>query len=233
MSEFSANGVVGEVIEASTSRFVAQCRRDYLYHPPEFGAFVKVLPAGVVSPPATASFVSPVEEDPFADTPPAFSPPSDTPEGTLYALVFHAATGSAEPGRRPVAYGLDENTLRAEQPQIFALLTTDFSACHLGHIQNGRLCYGLPPRPPRLHAPITLCTPAEVCALTETPDFVRPLLALSGDTASDELIAASLRIAYQCRGEEFAFLVRAGKRLATLLRDDPERLASLLRKLEP
>ena len=49
----------------------------------------------------------------------------------------------------------------------------------------------------------------------------------------DELIASCLTSVYLCRDEEFAFLVRAGKQLANLLRDDPERLAALLRKLEP
>ena len=40
-------------------------------------------------------------------------------------------------------------------------------------------------------------------------------------------------VVFQDLNNDFAFLVRAGKRLALLLRDDPERLSALLRKLEP
>ncbi len=226
--------ILGEVIEASTTRFLAQCPRERLHAPPAFGAFVRVLPEGHNAPlpegVAVAGF-----EDPFADPAPlvpACLPPG-TPEGTLYALVCAATTGSAEPGRRPTAYGLDEAQLRAEQPQIFDLLATEFAALHIGFASEGRVRNYLPPHPPRLHAFVTACSPAEVCALTDAPDFVRFVLTASGETGPDELIAACLRHAYACRNADFAFLVRAGKQLAGLLREDPERLTALLRKLEP
>ena len=91
----------------------------------------------------------------------------------------------------------------------------------------------LPPRPPRLHAPVMACHAQETGAIPDAPDFLRAALAFPVETNADEIIAACLRRAFQCRDQDFAFLVRAGKRLALLLRDDPERLAALLRKLEP
>ncbi len=219
-------GIVGEVIEASATRFIAQCPADRLHAPPDLGTFVKICP----SPPRAASAPAP-PDDPFADAPtPA---PLKADDETIYALVCEASTGSREPGRRAAAYGLSEADLRAQQPQIFALLATEFAALHVGHAQDGRLRPYLPPRPPRLHAFVYACDDAEICALAEAPDLLRTLLGASGEVSADELVAACLRHAYQCRNQDFAFLVRAGKQLAGLLRDDPERLSALLRKIQP
>jgi hypothetical protein len=227
--------MLGEIIESGTTRFVAQCPPERLHEPPAFGAFVKVLPPGAFAPESAAPFVDPLAEDPFAD-PPRVMPatlPHNTPEDTLYALVYSAMTGSAEPGRRPAAYGLAEEELRAEQPQIFDLLATHFEALPIGCVRQGAIRVGLPPRPPRLHGFVYSCSCAEVCALTAVPDFARRLLSTPGVAHPDELLATCLLDAYRCRDNDFAFLVRTGKQLANLLRDDPERLTALLRSLEP
>ncbi len=237
----------GEIIEASTTRFVAQCPRERLHNPPALGTFVKVLPPGARAAqadrtPLPAAVLPPQRDpdsfDPFADPLPPISPgltllPDATPDDTLFALVCSAMTGGADMGRRAGAYGLEEAALQAEQPQIFDLLATEFMALPFGYVRAGRIRPGLPPRPPRLHAFVDACDCAEVRALSDTPDFVRQMLRASGDVHPDELIAACLAHVYACRDNDFAFLVRAGKQLAMLLRDDPERLAALLRKLEP
>ena len=92
----------------------------------------------------------PAIHDPFADpapAPPDALPPG-IPDGTLYAVVYSAGTGSAEPGRRPAAYGLAEDELRRQQPQIFDLLATEFSALHVGCARDGRFRAGIRPAPP-------------------------------------------------------------------------------------
>ena len=229
--------IAGEVIEASTTRFTAQCPAERLHLPPDFGAFVKILPPGTKPAPfhdAHPALSAVQEADPFAD-PPEISTAlhTDAADGTLYALVYFALTGSIEPGRRAAAYGLEEDELHRQQPQIVALLATEFAALHVGYAQAGRIRPYLPPRPPRLHARVWECTPAEVCALTESSDFLRPLLVPTGEVSPDELIAACLRTACLYRDNDTAYLVRMGKQLAMLLREDPERLTALLRKLEP
>lgn len=223
--------MVGEVIQAGTTGFTAQCPAERLHAPPEFGAFVRVRPPGTRSGTTTVP-ADLLLDDPFAE-PSSLVGKLDAPEETLYALVCMATTGSLDPGRRPAAYGLEEAELRAEQPQIFDLLVTEFTALHIGFLRDGRIRPYLPERPPRLHAMVEACSPAEVCALSESPDLLRSLLHTTGEVQTDELIAACLRRAYLCRNRDFAFLVRMGKQLAILLRDDPERLAALLRKLEP
>lgn len=228
---------LGEVVEASTAYFRAQCPRSLLHEPPELGAFVKITPSGATAAPAeNLANSAPPEDDPFAD-PPARSnlalERADAPDGSLYAVVCLAATGPSEPGRRASAYGLDENALREQQPQIFELLCTEFVARPVAHVEAGRIRIALPPRPPRLHAPTLDCGDRETCAIADAPDFLRALLAFPIESNADEIIVACLRRAFKACDQDFAFLVRAGKRLALLLRDDPERLAALLRKLEP
>ena len=226
---------LGEVVEASTAYFRAQCPRALLHEPPELGAIVKIMPRGASAASGEPSSAAlPPESDPFAD-PPARPAPTllAGPDGVIYAIVCLAATGPGEPGRRAAAYGLDEESLRAQQPQIFELLCTEFVARPVACMEAGRFRMALPPRPPRLHAPVMACDRQETGAIPDAPDFLRAALAFPVETNADEIIAACLRRAFQCRDQDFAFLVRAGKRLALLLRDDPERLSALLRKLEP
>jgi hypothetical protein len=173
--------------------------------------------------------------DPFADPKPlpVAGLPAGVPDETLYAIVTSAATGSAEPGRRPTAYGLEEEQLRRQQPQIFDLLATEFSAVYAGYAREGRFRAGVPPRPARLHAPVSDCSPEEVRAITDSADFLRALVTSPADVPVDELIVACIRHAYTCRDNNYSYLVRAGKLLANLLRDNPDRLTALLGRLEP
>ena len=80
---------------------------------------------------------------------------------------------------------------------------------------------------------MTDCSPEEVRAVTESPEFLRALVAASAEVPADELIVACLRHVSAVRGHDYPSLVRAGKRLAALLRDNPNRLTALLARLEP
>jgi hypothetical protein len=230
----AAVAAIGEVIAAGTTQFTAQCPRPLLHYPPIFGAFVRIIPGGASARMPAAEQIHTAIDDPFADPEtPIAGLPAGTPDETLYAIVYSAGTSSAEPGRRPTAYGLEEDQLRHEQPQIFDLLATEFSALHIGYARGGRFRAGISPRPPRLHAAVSECTPEEVRAISESPEPLRALVKSPLDGPADELILAFIRHAFSCRGEEYAYLVRAGKQLATLLRDDPDRLTALLARLEP
>ena len=218
--------------QSAESRAEAQSRKE-THEPQTFAASSNIAGAGNLSA-ANAFDVSAPIDDPFADVPaPSAGLPPDVPDETLYAIVFSAATGSAEPGRRPTAYGLDEEQLRHEQPQIFDLLATEFSALLVGYARGGRFHAGLPPRPARLHAAVSDCSSREVCAVTETPDLLRALINSPADVPTDELIVACIRNAHACRNDDYRYLVRAGKQLAALLREDPDRLTALLSRLEP
>ncbi len=184
---------IGEVIESSTSQFLAESRE--LNRAPPFGSFVK-----------TRS------------------------EPTIYGLVFNVCTYSIEPNRRPTAYGKTEHELRMEQPQIFELLKTEFEAVIIGYQDEKGPQQVLPPQPPHIHSFVFPCTEAEIKALTGNGDFMRCIL--NGcRLPSDDLIIVSVRNAWRARAFDMPYLVSLGKNLCRLIRDDYDRLSSIMRRV--
>ena len=241
---------IGEVIEAGTTAFIAQCLEvpreivPRLYDPPPFGSFVKIgkpLPAALPAALPPLGIAEDSEEDPFAL---AFdSPAPQTSSGAglppaVYALVYGATTASLEANRRPSALGFaDEDEMRLQQPQIFELLRTEFSGLLIAYAEGDDkpLRRHLPPLPPRIHSRVYPCSPEETRLLTEDLSFLRGLLLPSGGALagvpSDELAAACLRQARDAHTDDEAFLLRAGRTLATLLSTDYERLQAILRNV--
>ena len=243
-----SNKPIGEVIESGTTAFVAQCLEvpreivPRLYDPPPFGSFVKIgKPAPAEVPPPLGIAGETEEEDPFAlafdPAPPQISTGVGLPPA-VYALVYGANTASLEPNRRPSALGFaDEDEMRLQQPQIFELLRTEFSGLLIAYSEGGDkpLRRHLPPLPPRIHSRVYPCSPEETRMLTEDLSFLRSLLLPSGGALagvpSDELAAACLRMAREAHPDDQAFLLRAGRTLATLLATDYERLQAILRNV--
>jgi hypothetical protein len=151
---------------------------------------------------------------------------------TIYAVVFNASTQSLDPNRMATAYHLPEEELRAEHPQIFELLKTQFEAVIIGYENTGVLRHHLPPQPPRLHSFVYACHLTEIRRLTAYMGFLRALMRVDR-VPRDELIAATLRNAATVYGEdERGFLVQAGKELVKLVGDDYEMLTSILQRVQ-
>lgn len=200
---------IAEVIETSTAEFLAQCLDpDDLTFPamPPFGSWVKA-----------------VEEE----------------AGNLvYAVVYYASTSPIDSIHRARALGLSLQELREQQPQIFAMLKTEFRAAIVGFqphsaiadapILNQQPFYQhLPPRPPQLHQAVYECDSAEVIHFTEKLDFLRTLLQMNG-VPVDALVAATIREIYQLRKADREWLVQAGRTLSLYLKDDYDRLRTIL-----
>ena len=185
----------GEVIEASTTDFVAQCYE--LYQLPPLGSLVK----------------------------------TKSSELELYAIVYNATTTSLEPGRRPIARGRDEDSEEAiyrSSPQLKKLLKSEFNAIVLGHRAGDTIHYYLPPKPAHIHSFVYLCPPQEVKDFSQSFGFLNMLLNTNLPLPQDELIAACLRQMSQVYEDRHAFLVAAGKQLATRLSGDFNQLGAIL-----
>ena len=190
---------VGEVIEASTTDFVAQCYE--LYQLPPLGSLVKVQDEQV----------------------------------TLYGVVYHATTGSLEPGRRPIARGKDaasEEEVYRASPQLSKLLKSEFSVLAVGHRQDDKLYHYLPPKPARIHGFVYLCGPEEVREFSQSFDFLNILVNTHLPVSADEIIAAVLRQMSATQADPHAFLVAAGKELAVLLSGQFNQLKAILGRLK-
>lgn len=201
---------IGEVIEATTTRFTAGAYE--LLAAPPFGALVRA---------------------------------QTRVEGMLvYGFVYEIRTGSKEPGGRALVRGrtysgreLYDQEIYAEHPDLAEVLQTEFSAITVGFTDNGRVYQYLPPQPPPVHYSVYPCADEELASFTEQTDFFRTLL-FAYQIPSDELLAAAIRAAARARGgadsaAERAYLVHAGREVASLLKDDYDRLTAILRRIRP
>ena len=153
----------------------------------------------------------------------------------IFAIVSHAQTGSLAPGRRPRALRMaSEVEMRLEYPQVFELLTTEFTGMLIAYTdRHGKFRRYLPPTPPRIHAHVVTCEASELIALTENLAFLRFILAMGqgmggGSAPADSLIAACIRHALVARGNDIEFLESAGRTLLPLLGDDYQRLQGII-----
>ncbi|OLP18828.1 hypothetical protein BST81_08825 [Leptolyngbya sp. 'hensonii'] len=198
-----------EVIETATTEFLAQCLD------PESLDFPAM--------PSFGSWVKAVDE---------------ASGNQVYAVVCYATTSPIDSVHRARALGLSLQDLREQQPQIFAMLKTEFRAAIVGFKTDGSgrqadLFYQhLPPRPPQIHQAVYRCEPAEIIAFTEQLDFLRTILETAG-TPVDALVAATVREVYQLRQFDRAWLVQAGRTISVLLKDDYDRLRVILSQIHP
>ncbi len=200
---------IAEVIETSTTQFLAQCLEpEDLSFPvmPPFGSWVKSL---------------------------------DEESGNkIVAVVTYATTTPIDSVHRARALGLSLAELREQQPQIFAMLKTEFKATIVGfessqNVKNGnghnlgKVYQYLPPRPPQIHQGVYRCEAAEIINFSEEVEFLRILLQVR-DAPVDALIAAAIRDIYLLRKADKDWLVKVGRTLSILLRDDYDRLQYIL-----
>lgn len=196
---------IGEIIESSTTRFTAGAYE--LLAAPPFGALVRA---------ATRS------------------------EGlAVYGLVYEIRTGSREPGGRAVVRGrtysgreLYDDEIYSENPDLAEVLQTEFSALTVGFAEGETICQYLPPQPPPVHYSVYACDAGELLRFSARNDFFRAVL-FTAHIPGDELLAAAIRAVAQARPDRHAYLVRAGRDLAGLLKDDHDRLVALLRRIRP
>ncbi|MBN1876872.1 MAG: hypothetical protein JXA33_21800 [Anaerolineae bacterium] len=109
-------------------------------------------------------------------------------------------------------------------------LPVEISVVAVGYHDEDGYHYGLPPQPPMILHTITVCSKEEVRHITESPDFMQPILD-NRDVPADELIPRALLRSSKLRPEAIRedFLLQAGRYLAHILGRDPIRLERILR----
>ena len=210
-------GYFAEVIETATTEFLAQCLE------PEDLSFAVMPPFG--------SWVKAQDEE---------------SGNQIYAVVYHATTSPIDSVHRARALGLSLQELREQQPQIFAMLKTEFRAAIVGFqtpdnrtngngdrtpsLFGGTIYQHLPPRPPQIHQAVYQCDPAEILSFSEQLDFLRTLLQV-GSAPVDALTAAAVREVYRLRQADRTWLVSVGRSLGVLLKEDFDRLRVILSQI--
>lgn len=201
---------IAEVIETATTEFLAQCLD------PEDLSFPVMPPFG--------SWVKSLDEE---------------TGNQVYAVIYHATTMPIDSIHRARALGLSLQDLREQQPQIFAMLKTEFRAAIVGFEQgleakhyNKMVYQYLPPRPPQIHQAVYRCEPEAIIRFSEQLDFLRTLLQVNG-APQEALTAAAIREVYQLRKADRGWLIKAGRTLSVLLKEDYDRLRFILSQINP
>ena len=193
---------IAEVIETSTTEFLAQCLEPEdlkLAVMPVFGSLVKA---------------------------------ADEESGNqVFAVVYHATTAPIDSVHRARALGMSLDELREEQPQIFAMLKTEFKAAIIGYEDpSGQMYQYLPPRPPQIHQGVYQCSESEIIKFSEQLEFLRTLLQVQGAPV-EALTAATIREIYNLRARDRSWLVTAGRTVSLILKDDYDRLRYVLSQI--
>lgn len=195
---------IAEIIEASTQQVVAASYE--LLTAPAFGSLVRVHT-------------------------------SDT-QVVVYAVVYDIRTQSREPGGRAIVRGksytgqalYDDEIYRAH-PDLREVLQTEFAAWVVGYRRGDAVMQRLPALPPPVHYTVAACDDAELRLFGAQFGYLR-MIVQAAQLPSDELLAALIRqIAHAHGTDARAYVVRAGRELAVLLRDDFERLRQLLAQI--
>ena len=152
---------------------------------------------------------------------------------TVYGVVAHVQTAGIDPGSRAIMRGhgdVRDERIYQENPDLPLVLRTTFRALVVGFSDGERPHQFLPPRPARLHYSVFTCPPRTIKWFTrESLDYLQALLT-AAEVPVDELLAANLRYTANTTREGQAFLERAGRELAQLLRADYARLTGILRR---
>lgn len=198
------NERAGEVIEACTTDFVAQCYE--LYHLPPLGSLVKTR--------------GETQQDYTVDL-----------YGLVYNGLTSGVEPGRRPIARGKDE-LNEDEIFRSSPQLLKLLRSEFKVLVIGYSYNNSVFQCLPPRPARIHSFVHLCTVEEVKHFSRSFDFLNIILKARLDIPVEQLVGASLRYMGQVYGgERHAFLVSAGKELAALLCNDYGLLKVILKGL--
>lgn len=152
-----------------------------------------------------------------------------------YGLIYNIETTSREMGGRALVRGRDgmyDGDIYLENPDLEAVLQTEFRALIVGYCDGPSIRQHLPAFPPPTHYSVYLCDDDELRRFTERLQFCRTVLQ-AGDVPREELLSAMLRRAAAAWPDPRAFLINAGRNLAVLLRDDHARLLSIVEGMRP
>jgi hypothetical protein len=153
----------------------------------------------------------------------------------IYGVVCYGSTASPDPGRRAVrrsTEGVYDDAIYREHPQLQRTLRTEFIARLVGYREEEWIHRYLPPQPPPLHYSVQKCTTDQVKAFTEHLTYLRLLLEAT-EVPAEQLLAAHIRQVYQARDSDEDWLSFAARQVAGLLKNDYDRLMTVLRGISP
>lgn len=153
------------------------------------------------------------------------------PGSAIYGLIYDVSLEDDPFVRQFISADPPEEVVRDQRENRQVPIEVSVLAVGCSDGESIRHC--LPAQPPVTLDWLYQCADDEVRAFTSRFGYFRLILE-SREMPTDELLAASLRVAAAARAESerAPFLIEAGRELARLLAGDPVRLEGLLRRLQ-
>ena len=150
----------------------------------------------------------------------------------VFGIVSYTQTLALDPTRRPLPRGKDlddESEIYEQNPQLRQLLTTEFKSMIVGYSDQGDIKLLLSPSPPRIHSFVEESSIEDVSKISADIHFLEAII-YSNHQQSDDLVASFIkRVAMII--DRPSFINESAKKLAAILRNDTQRLNSILRRL--
>ncbi len=201
------NERAGEIIEASTTEFAAQCYE--LYQSPPLGGLVKTTDMDV-------EIYGIVYQATTAGLDPGRRPIARGRDEASEEAIYRA---SPQLGK-----------LLKTEFNVLVVGHKCFDPAQ--HERNGKINQYLPPKPARIHSFVYQCSADEIREFGQSFDFLNLLLNTRLPVLAEELVAASLRQISAVQPDPHAYMVAAGKELAVLLSNDFNRLKAVLGRIK-
>ncbi len=198
--------IIGEIIQTSTREMTGQVWRDQPI--PAFGSMVMAK-------------LGSSQKDAYA-----------------VGVIHNVQTIGADINRLPVAFEIPEDDIPQKHPQLQNLLKSYFHAYWVGIYKEAkekgksvfRFQPGLPPSPPSLHAGIRESIDDEIRMFFEETSVFR--LVFDASKGSEELLLQITLRAAEAYGNRRDEIVRLGKGLSVLYRDDYDTLRRMMMRIE-
>ena len=150
----------------------------------------------------------------------------------FYALVHQSFTGTDGAIYAVQAYGKTEQELKREQPQIFELLKTTFTALIIAYKQDNNIKYTCAPVPAQMHAFVREATDEEYTLFAHDHEYLSVLFGQAQHINIDELILAFLDILQQKKITTESDLIALLRTYALLCGNDYRRMRFLAQRLQ-
>jgi hypothetical protein len=154
---------------------------------------------------------------------------------TVFGCVVQVKTGSMDSMRNPFPYQKTEETLLAEQPQIFEFLKTTFTVQILGYKENkfNDFLYFLPPYPRKIHAFVINSSCKTYAQFFSNTAFLHLLFAFQNNISNlDDLLLAIMQKLFQKKLLNKQFFSDLYQTISLLMGSDYRRLKLFLKRVE-
>ena len=154
----------------------------------------------------------------------------------IFAVVSFGETVGIDAGRRAIRRGSAEvrdQEVYRRHPELSRILRTTFEAVPVAYRRGRVIRHLLPPLPPPLHYSVSDVEPGDVYAVTNEPRYLSILAQYQGEVRAEQLIAAHVRLVYEGRGRDAAWLDDAASEISRLFKRDYDQLLAILKAIDP